>query len=139
MCFYSHAIVLIPTSGYNTATFLARYLILCNTYSSLGMVVTDHKSNLVVTVERPIWRTVAEALGFNTGWKFTHKGCPWWHGQVERVVGMAKRMLHNLQGTPFQGTSTMSAACVPGYHSSLILSWWLLSFRQKPTSADHTQ
>ena len=34
----------------------------------------------------------------DTEWRITPKGSPWRHGQVERVVGMAKASLHKLLG-----------------------------------------
>ena len=67
-------------------------------------MVIDHGSNLVAAAERPDWRAVARASGCNTDWRVTPKGCPWWAGQVERVVEMAKRTLHNLlAGHTFSG------------------------------------
>ena len=103
-CFYSHASVLLPTPGYDTATFLTSHTTFYYTYGSPELVVVDHGRNLVAAAERPDWRAVARASGCNTDWRITPKGCPWRAGQVERVVGMAKKMLHNLlAGQTFSG------------------------------------
>ena len=52
---------------------------------------------------------MAKASGCNTEWRFTPKGCPWWARQVERVVGMAKRTLHNLLARH----TCLCASCLP--------------------------
>jgi hypothetical protein len=104
-CLSSHAAVLLPTPGYDAATFVTTHTQFCNTFGAPRLIIVDHGGNLVAAAERPDWQEVARTSGWSdTEWKITPKGCPWRAGQVERVVGLAKRSLHHiLAGQAFSG------------------------------------
>ena len=104
-CYSSHATVLLATPGYDTKTFVTTHARYCNTYSPPKLIVIDAGPNLVCAAERPDWQEVARASGWaETEWKVTPKGCHWRAGQVERVVGLAKRSMNRLlAGQTFTG------------------------------------
>jgi hypothetical protein len=104
-CFSSHATVLLATPGYDTATFMVSHTKFCNTYGVPSLVIVDPGPNLKAAAERPDWQEVASSSGWaGTSWKITPKGSPWRAGQVERMVGLAKRSMHHLlEGRAFSG------------------------------------
>ena len=104
-CFSSHATVLLATPGYDASTFVTTHARFCNTYGAPNLVIVDHGPNLVAAAERPDWQEVARTSGWaSTVWRVTPKGSPWRAGQVERVVGMTKRLMHHiLAGKAFSG------------------------------------
>jgi hypothetical protein len=127
-CFSSHYTVLLATPGYDTQTFVTTHSRFCNTYAPPKLMVVDSGPQLVAAAERPDWQEVARASGWgSTSWKIVHKGTHWRAGQVERVVGMAKKTMNRLlEGQAFCGD-------FPQLAGRLARIQWLLNSRPVAT------